>query len=156
MTNSIGVTFDGSIPLPGQKLLPTGHDALVITTPEDLDKFVAGLIEDYGSHSAYARFLDSRVDDDGECPAQSLSFAVNQDGKVGGLKYYDEDTVWYALGSPATEEVGYVFFGNSAPWPTDSEIPLNQVKAAVNHFREHAGDRWDGIEWKPWPAEIPI
>lgn len=156
MTNAIGVTFDGSIPLPGQKLVPTGHDPLVITTPEDLDKFIAALIEDYGSHSAYARVLDSQVDEADEYPAQSLSFAVNQNGKIGGLKYYDEDTTWYALGTPAADEVEYVFFGNATPWPTDSEISLTQVKAAVNHFREHAGERWNAIEWKPWPAEIPI
>ena len=156
MTNAIGVTFDGSIPLPGQTLQPTGHDPLVITTHEDLDKFIAALIEDYGTHAAYARVLDPQVGNADEYPAQSLSFAVNQDGKVGGLKYYEEATIWYALGSPATDEVEYVFFGNSTPWPTDSRIPLNQVKAAVNHFREHSGARWGGVEWKAWPEEIPV
>lgn len=155
MTPAIGVTFDGSIPLPGQKLLPTGQDPLVISTSEDLDRFIAGLIEDYGSHSAYARVLDAAIDE-GEYPAQSLSFAVNQNGTTGGLKYFDHDTVWYALGDTSGDELSYAFFGNSAPWPADSEIPLGQVKAAVNHFREHAGDRWNGVDWKPWPTEVPI
>jgi hypothetical protein len=63
MAHTIGVTFDGSLPLPGQKLLPTGHDPLVIATSEDLDHFVAGLIEDYGSHAAYARVLGAPVDE---------------------------------------------------------------------------------------------
>jgi hypothetical protein len=156
MTKTIGVTFDGSLPLPGQKLLPTGHDPLVIATPDDLDQFVAGLIEDYGSHAAYARVMEAPVDEDSGFPAQSLSFAVNRNGKVGGLKYYDEDTIWYAQGDTADDEVGYVLFGNSAPWPIDSEIPIDQVKAAVNYFREHGGGRWNGVEWKPWPEEVPI
>ncbi|GAB3939328.1 hypothetical protein GCM10029976_055320 [Kribbella albertanoniae] len=72
------------------------------------------------------------------------------------LENFDEDGVWYVPGSTANGEVSYVIFGNSAPWPTDSEIPLVQVKAAVNHFREHAGERWVGAEWKPWPEEVPL
>jgi hypothetical protein len=82
--------------------------------------------------------------------------AVNRNGKVGGLKYYADDTVWVAPGETADDEVSYTFFGNSAPWPTDSEIPLDQVKAAVNFFREHAGRRSDGVDWKSWPAEAPV
>lgn len=156
MTTTIGVTFDGSLPLPGQKLLPTGHEPLVIATSADLDQFIAGLIEDYGNHAAYARVTGAPVDHDTGFPAQSLTFAVNRDGTVGGLKYFDEDGVWYVPGSTARREVSYVIFGNAGPWPTDSEIPLAQVKAAVNHFREHAGARWDEVEWKPWPEEVPI
>ncbi|WP_020387867.1 Imm1 family immunity protein [Kribbella catacumbae] len=156
MTNTIGVTFDGGLPLPGQKLLPTGHDLLVIATPDDLDQFVAGLIEDYGSHAAYARLLDTPVDEDTGLPPQSLMFAVNRNGKVGSLKYYDEDTIWYAAGDAADDEVSYTIFGNPVPWPPDSEIPLDHVKAAVNHFREHARDRWHGVKWTAWPEEVPI
>ncbi|WP_275402498.1 Imm1 family immunity protein [Streptomyces sp. SID13031] len=128
---------------------------MVIATPDDLDQFVAGLIEDYGSHAAYARVLDTPVDVDTGFPPQSLMSAVDRNGKVGSLKYDDEGTVWYPPGDPVDDEVSYALFGNSAPWPPDSEIPLDQVKAAVNYFREHAGERWDGVDWTLWPVEGP-
>lgn len=117
MTNTIGVTFDGGLPLPGQKLLPTGHDPLVIATPDDLDQFIAGLVEDYGSHAAYARVLDAPVEEDAGLPPQGLMFAVSRNSKVGSLKYYDKDTVWYAPGDASDDEITYTFFGNSTPWP---------------------------------------
>lgn len=158
MTYTLGALFDGSDPLPGQRLLPTGHEPYLIASSRDLDMFIAGLIEEYGSHAAFTFVREAPVNAGNTYPEESLTFAVRADGEAGGLKLYDGNTVWYARGSDGSTEVSYSFFGNSQMWPADSQIPLASVKTAVDSFRASGGKRPDlrDGEWAPWPANIPV
>lgn len=155
MTSAIGVLFDGSEPLPEQQLMPTGHDPLIIASEQALDEFVAGLIRDYGNHSASAyavRSAEAQVEATEPC----LEFAVNKDGKHGGLKFFDGETVHYARGVTSLQQPSYQFFGNTQDWPSDSVLTLETVKDAVDHFRTHGGAKSVSLDWAPWPSDLPL
>ena len=91
-------------------------------------------------------------------PDHELRVAINQDTKIGGLRYAgpvnNAAGVWYASGRDSQrDEVFYYYMGHDEGWPHDSEVPLDELRFAMKTFLA-SGERPSGVEWRAWPKDV--
>jgi hypothetical protein len=131
-----------------------GDEPVVMTTPEEMDALVDAMLhERLEDSSVAALYVQERPRLKSGYPDHELRVAVNADAKVGGLRYAGSDGtsdgVWYALGQQSTrDEVWYCYMGNDETFPRDSEISLEELRAAAKEFLESGGKRPHAVSWQ--------
>ncbi|MGH3736450.1 MAG: Imm1 family immunity protein [Micromonosporaceae bacterium] len=118
-----------------------------LSTPEDVDALVDAMLREPYENSVAALYVEGRLNA-ARVPDHELLLAVNQQDKVGGLRYMGGDGTYYATGKrSAYEQVVYFYTGSQREFPRDSELPLDVVRRVVKEFLAWGGERPGGIEW---------
>lgn len=83
-------------------------------------------------------------------PDHELQVVADEDRGVGALRYM-ADGVWFSLGARPPADVDAV--GVLYSYPDNSELPLVEVRKAVEEFAETA-DRPTVVEWQDDPDDF--
>ncbi|WP_433020587.1 Imm1 family immunity protein [Kribbella sp. CA-294648] len=125
-----------------------------ITTPQDVDRFIDGLLGEPFENSVAALYVDGRTNEKGFTDHELL-VAVNGRDQVGGLRYLGDAGSFYAVGERSRyEELTYYYMGSDRPFPQDSELSLELIRQGVKDFLASGGDRPSVGQWEVWPDEV--
>ncbi len=130
----------------------------VLSSSEDIDALIEAVLNEPPANSVIALYIAERPKTKHDMPDHELRVAINQEAKVGGLRYSGPADgtagVWYATGRDSIrDEVFYYYMGHDEGWPQDSELSLDEVRSAINAFLT-TGERPSGVEWTEWPSDI--
>jgi hypothetical protein len=133
-------------------------DPWILSSPDDVDALIDAVLNEPPTNSVIALYVAERPKTEHDMPDHELRLAINQETKVGGLRYAgpadDAAGVWYARGRDSDrDEVFYYCMGHDEGWPQDSEVSLDELRAAVKSFLA-TGERPAGVEWAEWPAHV--
>jgi hypothetical protein len=136
-----------------------GADPVILSSDEDVDALVDAVLAEEFGNSVAALYVAERPKTERDMPDHELRVAFNSEAGVGGLRYAgrheDRAGVWYASGKTSErDEVFYYYMGHDEGWPQDSEVPIEDVRAAVKEFLESVGGRPATAEWKAWPEDV--
>ncbi|MDX6236964.1 MAG: hypothetical protein QOG10_1779 [Kribbellaceae bacterium] len=136
-----------------------GPDPVILSSADDVDALVDAVLAEEFGNSVAALYVAERPKTERGMPDHELRAAFNSEAGVGGLRYAgthnDVAGVWYASGKPSErDEVFYYYMGHDEGWPKDSEVPIEDVRAAINEFFESGGNRPATAEWKAWPEAV--
>lgn len=136
------------------------RNPVIITSDDHVDQLVDALLAGTFDHTMAALYVRERPKTDNGLPDHNFRIGVDPDRKLGGMKFAGsvEGTtgVWYAAGQPAQhDEVFYEYVGHPEDFPLDSELSLDQVRAAIKEFLRSGGERPASIEWQTWPECMP-
>ncbi|GGM78181.1 hypothetical protein GCM10012275_56020 [Longimycelium tulufanense] len=88
-----------------------------------------------------------------DMPGHGLKFDINPDAKVAALAYFgpDFDGPSVTLSEPAPEGAPTLYrdIDSATPFPTNSAITLDQLRAAVHEFHQRGGARPECVNWQP-------
>ncbi|MGW1340221.1 Imm1 family immunity protein [Kribbella sp. NPDC002412] len=131
----------------------------ILTSAAEIDELIDTLLSAGPQYSVAALAIRERPRSELGLPDHEFELAVNADGKSGGLRYAgrrgEESGVWYAVGEQSGHEpLMYGHAGNETPFPSDSELPLDVVRAAAKEFLAIGGDRPSSVAWREWPQDI--
>lgn len=132
----------------------------VVHTVEDVDALVDALLQEpLEEHSIAALYVRERPALPSGFPDHELRVAVNAETKVGGLRYTGtdgtNDGTWYAAGAQSErDEVWYCYMGHDEDFPQDSEVGIEQVRAAVKEFLLSGGTRPESLEWTSTSEDV--
>jgi hypothetical protein len=123
---------------------PDQEDDHVAATPEEIDAaldHVASLVTT--NMGAVAEITRQDVETDG------LYAGLN--GDVGTLHYVANGTAFYSQGNriAETDSLSYDYQWNVMMFPPDSEIPIADVRSAVQEYFR-TGTRPSGVTWQEW------
>jgi hypothetical protein len=121
---------------------------LLLQTPEDADRLIDGLLAGDYSNSVAAMYVEGRLNAAG-VPDHELLVAIdNEDGDVGALRYMGGGGTYYSQGrAGGDKEVIYYYTGSDREFPANSEIPIEEIRAAVKELLA-SGGRPASIEWQ--------
>ncbi|GAB3936241.1 hypothetical protein GCM10029976_047690 [Kribbella albertanoniae] len=130
----------------------------IVSSPDDIGALIDAVLNEPPTNSVIAMYIAERPKTEHDMPDHELRVAINQEAKVGGLRYSGPADgaagVWYAASRDSErDEVFYYYMGHDEGWPQDSEISLDELRSAVSTFLA-SGERPSGIEWTEWPADV--
>ena len=133
-------------------------DPWILSTPDDVDALIDAVLNEQPNNSVIALYVAERPKTEHDMPDHELRVAINQETKVGGLRYTgpaDAATgAWYARGRASDrDEVFYYYMGHDEGWPQDSEVPVHELRSTVKAFLA-SGERPPGVEWIEWPVHV--
>lgn len=137
-----------------------GHGAapLIVESADEVDVLVDTLLDESQEYAVAAIYLRERPTIMGGYPDHDFRLGVDQDRKVGVLRFADmsdggyDDA--YAVGHAVSGDVVvYEQMGNPMEFPPDTELPLDAIRAAVNEFLQ-TGTRPSSVTWKSWPEDL--
>jgi hypothetical protein len=125
-----------------------GEAPLRIQTPRDVDRLIDGLLAEDYSNSVAALYVEGRLNAAG-VPDHELLVAINnEDGAVGALRYMGSGGTYYSQGQAGSnKQATYYYTGSDREFPADSEIPIEQVRQALQEFLESGGQRPSSPQW---------
>ncbi|MDX2972599.1 Imm1 family immunity protein [Kribbella solani] len=130
----------------------------VLQTPVDVDTLIDAVLSEPPTNSVITLYVAERPKTEHDMPDHELRVAINQESKVGGVRYsgpHDGGAgVWYAAGALSErDEVFYYYMGHDEGWPQDSEVSLDTIRAAVKSLLL-SGGRMTDIQWREWPRLV--
>lgn len=132
-----------------------GDNPVILRTADNVDTLVDAMLQETATNSVAALYADDRPLRS-DLPDHELRIAINAEAKVGGIRYAggDSDGTWYVPGqTSARDEVFYYYMGHDEGWPQDSEVPIEQVRAAIKDFVARDGSRPSAFDWSVWPPD---
>ncbi|MEU4197673.1 Imm1 family immunity protein [Kribbella sp. NPDC026611] len=119
-----------------------------LETAADVDQLIDGLLTEDYSNSVAALYVEGRLNAAG-VPDHELLVAINnQDGDVGALRYMGGAGTYYTKGvSHADTDPTYYYTGSGREFPADSELPIQQIRRAVQEFVA-GGQRPGSVAWQ--------
>ncbi|MEV8375196.1 Imm1 family immunity protein [Kribbella sp. NPDC056861] len=124
-----------------------GARPFVITSATDIMRLIENLAHS-ANNSIASIYIKGRLNRAG-VPDHELQLAVKvHPGDTGGLRYTGEDGVFLTCGGNSAGGVEvYQFMGNEREFPRNFELPLKEIRTAVNEFLESGGDRPASVQW---------
>jgi Immunity protein Imm1 len=134
-----------------------GDNPVVLRTVEDADALVDALLNEEFDNSVAALYSNARPEMDSGYPDHELRVAIFAEANVGGIRYAGDDGAspgtWYVPGRKSQrDEVFYLYMTHDESWPRNSEVSIDDVRAAVKEFVANGGDRPASFEWVAWPT----
>lgn len=131
----------------------------LIETPEDVDALIDAVLAEPFANSVIALYSTARPLMESGVPDHEMRVAIYAEAKVGGIRYAGDDATregsWYVPGQVSQrDEVFYYYCGHDQGWPQDSEVSIEQVRAAVKEFVANDGSRPTALAWKDWSADV--
>lgn len=136
-----------------------GDNPMVLRSAQDADALIDAMLKEEFGNSVAALYADDRPPMESGVPDHELRIAIYAEAKVGGVRYAGDDGSetgsWYASGQASQrDEVFYYYMTHDEGWPQDSEVSIEDVRAAVKGFLESGGSRPSSKEWKAWPEHV--
>jgi immunity protein Imm1 of predicted polymorphic toxin system len=135
------------------------EDPTIVTSADDIDELIDALLDAGPQRSVAVLAVRERPTSALGLPDHEFEVAVDSERKLGGLRYAgshsDEDGVWYAVGAQSgSDPLPYAHVGDESLFPSNSELPLDVVRAAVKEFLSSGGERPSSVEWQQWPRDL--
>ena len=133
-------------------------DPWIVSNADDVDALIDAVLAESPTNSVIALYVSERPKTEHDMPDHELRVAINQESKIGGVRYAgtyrDTAGVWYAAGSASErDEVFYYYMGHDEGWPKDSEVSIDVLRAAVKDLLS-SGERPSAVEWQGWPEDL--
>jgi hypothetical protein len=135
-----------------------GEGPTLIDTAADVDALVDAVLAEPFENSVIALYSTARPLMESAVPDHEMRVAIFAEAKVGGIRYAGDDGTdegsWYVPGQVSErDEVFYYYQGHDQGWPQDSEVSIEEVRAAVKAFVANDGARPEGVEWVAWVVD---
>ncbi|HEX5493987.1 MAG TPA: Imm1 family immunity protein [Mycobacteriales bacterium] len=132
------------------------HDdnPIILHTPSDVGALVDALLaETWENRTAALHHLDHPVNALG-LPGHEFHVAAAPETRTGALRYAGlwrgKGGTWFSRGnSGRSGTVLHFYMGSDNEFPADSEIPLDEVRAAIKEFLATAGQRPTSVTSQP-------
>lgn len=119
-----------------------GDPAIILTTTDDVDRFVRRVSQASASQSVPS-MVEVSIAGDEDAPMMNVGI-----GATAGFVHWLGDESSMSVGDPdKTGTVTYDYAGHPAELPASAEIPLEQVRQAVHEYLT-TGKRADSITWR--------
>ncbi|MEV6417349.1 Imm1 family immunity protein [Kribbella sp. NPDC051718] len=126
-----------------------------ISTEADVDRLIDDLLGEEYENSVATVYVDGRLNSAGVPDHELLIGIDNAGGILGGLRYMSASGTYYGAGQPADhDELVYYYAGQDREFPVDSQLPVDEIRAAVKEFLSGGGEPPPSVEWKPWPEDL--
>jgi hypothetical protein len=88
-------------------------------------------------------------------PDHELRIAIDGERKAGAIRYMSGNNAWYAVGQESDlDEVLYFYMGHEEQYPQDSEVTVDEIRAALEEFVASGGERPTSPTWSEWPPNL--
>ncbi|MFC9688183.1 Imm1 family immunity protein [Kribbella sp. NPDC056951] len=135
------------------------EEPTIVTSADGVDELIDALLDAGPQRSVAVLAVRGRPTSELGLPDHEFEIAVDSRRQVGGLRYAgshsDESGVWYAVGAQSgPDRLIYAHVGDESPFPADSELPIDVVRAAVKEFLSGGGERPSSVDWQQWPSDL--
>jgi hypothetical protein len=129
-----------------------GDAGVLITMPEQVDQLIDAMLTEPFENSVATLYVPERPRNSRGYPDHELRVGLYPEAKVGSLRFAgpaDGTTAaWYSVGQHSSrEEVFYYYMGHDEEYPQDSELPIEDIRAAVKEFLA-TSERPASVEWQ--------
>ncbi|MFD8285174.1 Imm1 family immunity protein [Streptomyces solisilvae] len=128
-------------------------DPFMVHSSADVDALIDQLLAAPSGRPAAILYVTQRpLDSEGNLD-HALWVAIDGDGGIGGLHYWNmtkyPGVLFYSRGAMSRRiEVSYYHTGHELNFPRDSEISIPLIRRAVNEFLCSGGDKPTCLEWQ--------